>query len=163
MMGRQISDPEGLETGGTMKGMELLPVATELRREKIRRQVCGTIDQIKGAFEALSGLYFEGYEIHMGKTEPMDEGAVFRSGENENVYGTYVHGIFDSGAVASALVDALAKRKGIIIDGGTEANAGIYTDYKAFKETQYDKLADVVSTHLNMEEVYGMLREVHWQ
>ena len=143
--------------------MEILPVTTELRREKICRQVCGTVDQMKGVFAALSGLYFEGYEIHMGRTEPASDGEAFQSGENENVYGTYVHGIFDNGAIASALVDALAKKKGIIIDGGTEANAGICADYKIFKETQYDKLADVVSAHLNMEEVYGILREAHWQ
>ena len=163
MMGRQISDPEGLETGGTMRGMELLPVTTELQREKVRRQVCGTVDQMKGVFAALSGLCYEGYEIHMGRTEQAFDAAVFQSGENENVYGTYVHGIFDSGAIASALVDVLAKKKGIIIDGRTDAEAGICIDYKAFKETQYDKLADAVSAHLNMEEVYGMLREAHWQ
>ncbi|MDE6214713.1 MAG: cobyric acid synthase [Lachnospiraceae bacterium] len=163
MLGRQISDPEELEAGGTMKGMELLPVATELRREKIRRQVRGTVDQMKGVFAALSGLHFEGYEIHMGRTEQADDGAFFQSKENENVYGTYVHGIFDSGAIVSALVDALAKKKGIIINGRTDGEAGICTDYKAFKETQYDKLADVVSAHLKMEEVYGMLREAHWQ
>ena len=160
-MGRQISDPEGLETGGTMRGMELLPVTTELQREKVRRQVCGTVDQMKGVFAALSGLCYEGYEIHMGRTEQASDAAVFQSGENENVYGTYVHGIFDSGAIASALVDVLAKKKGIIIDGRTDAEAGICIDYKAFKETQYDKLADAVSAHLNMEEVYGMLREAH--
>ena len=118
---------------------------------------------MKGVFAALSGLRFEGYEIHMGRTEQADDGAFFQSEENENVYGTYVHGIFDSGAIASALVDVLAKKKGIIIDGRTDAEAGICIDYKAFKETQYDKLADVVSAHLNREEVYGMLREAHWQ
>ena len=161
MMGRQISDPEGLEAGGIMKGMELLSVTTELRREKVRRQVRGTLHSMKGVLAALSGLCYEGYEIHMGRTEQMSDATVFQSGEKENVYGTYVHGIFDSGAIAFALVDALAKKKGIIIDGGTDAEAGICADYKTFKEMQYDKLADVVSAHLNMEEVYGMLREAH--
>ena len=149
MMGRQISDPEGLEAGGTMRGMELLPVTTELRREKVRRQVRGTMHQMKGIFAALSGLRFEGYEIHMGRTEQAPDAVVFQSG--------------DSGAMASAIVDALAKKKGIVIDDRTDAEAGICADYKAFKETQYDKLADVVSAHLNMEEVYGMLREAHWE
>ncbi len=38
MLGEEISDPQGLETGGTMRGMGLLPVVTRLGKEKVRRQ-----------------------------------------------------------------------------------------------------------------------------
>ena len=34
-------------------------------------------------------------------------------------------------------------------------------DYHAFKERQYDQLADTLREYLNMEEIYGMLREAH--
>ena len=36
-------------------------------------------------------------------------------------------------------------------------------DYQSFKETQYDKLADTLRKHLNMEEIYGMLREARME
>ena len=42
---------------------------------------------------------------------------------------------------------------------GTEN--GNCMDYRDYKEKQYDKLADILSKYLNMEEIYGMLREAH--
>ncbi|MCM1303948.1 MAG: cobyric acid synthase [Lachnospiraceae bacterium] len=177
MMGEEISDPEGLEMGGTMRGMELLPIATQLQSEKIRRQVRGTINEVKGFFSVLSGLEFEGYEIHMGQSVGSQSGWTnFResghlpgsepivsaadggmAGSNSNICGTYIHGIFDKGTVASALVRALAERKGIAPADGTGTE--ICMDYRDFKEKQYDKLADALSQYLDMEEIYGMLRE----
>ena len=72
-----------------------------------------------------------------------------------DIYGTYVHGIFDKGCIATAVVKALAKKKGIWI------GEGAFEDYRSFKEKQYDKLAETLRQYLNMEEIYGMLREAH--
>lgn len=154
MLGDEISDPEGMEMGGTMKGMGLLPVSTRLYCEKVRRQVHGTISQMEGIFSTLTGLDFEGYEIHMGSSGER-EGA-FVTGENKNVYGTYVHGIFDKGMTASALVKALAGKKGVPLSG---IGNGSCIDYRDYKEKQYDKLADILSEYLDREKIYGMLRE----
>lgn len=155
MMGKQISDPEGLEAEGTIKGMELLPIMTELKGEKVRRQVQGTLNQMKGVFSVLSGLAYDGYEIHMGENIGECQEQPFIMGRTKNVYGTYIHGIFDKAAIASALVGALAKNKGISIE--TED----CMDYRDYKDKQYDRLADILSEHLNMEEIYGILREAH--
>ena len=161
MLGRQIMDPDCLETGGVMEGMGLLPIVTQLCPQKVRRQVHGTVEMVKGIFSVLSGLSFEGYEIHMGESwlcenqQRKKENTIFMAGNNGNVYGTYIHGIFDQGGMASALIKALAQRKGI------DMEQGICMDYRAYKETQYDKLADLLSEYLDMEEVYGMLREAH--
>ena len=81
MMGNEISDPEGLENKGTMKGMGLLPVATQLQHEKHRCQIQGIINKIEGIFSVLSGLPFYGYEIHMGKT--MDISQISENTGNE--------------------------------------------------------------------------------
>ena len=48
---------------------------------------------------------------------------------------------------------ALVENKGLSIES--------CIDYKDFKEKQYDKLADTLSEYLNMEEIYGILREAH--
>ncbi|MCM1183697.1 MAG: cobyric acid synthase [Roseburia sp.] len=156
MLGERIDDSEGLESGGAVQGMGLLPVTTCLRREKVRRQVCGRINRTEGIFSALAGLSYEGYELHMGVSADRAENladAPLHIGENRNVCGTYIHGIFDKGAAARALAAALAERKGLAL--GKEP----CMDYRDFKERQYDKLADVLSEYLNMEEIYGMLRE----
>ncbi|MBD5445146.1 MAG: cobyric acid synthase [Lachnospiraceae bacterium] len=160
MMGREIFDPEEVEMGGSIEGMNLLPVVTTLQREKVRRQVHGTVNELEGIFSVLSGLKFNGYEIHMGASVKKNSRRgeteeVFITGSNKNVYGTYVHGMFDKAAIASALVGALARKKGIAIEN--EA----CVDYSDFKQKQYDKLADILYEYLNMEDIYGMLREAN--
>ena len=166
MLGEQIADPSGVEGGGALRGMELLPVVTELGEEKVRCQMEGKLPELDGIFSNLSELEFAGYEIHMGKTDFSESGKeieirndalhekkIIISGRNKNVYGTYVHGIFDKGCIATAIVQALGKKKGILI------GEGAFEDYRSFKEKQYDKLADTLREYLNMEEIYGMLRE----
>ena len=182
MLGQTISDPYQVESGGSMKGMGLLPAATELKQEKTRTQVTGTFGEISGALSGLSGKSVRGYEIHMGSTgyggsiadsenvrQPEsrsdEKGYVCRI-QNEadgsvkydgifsgNVYGTYVHGIFDEGTLAETLVGILAARKGVALDTGQMIS------YGQFKQMQYDKLADGVRKSMDMEAVYAMLRE----
>ena len=65
MLGTSISDPENIEEGGEIKGLGLLNIQTVLKSEKTRTQKTGKIDPIGGFFKVLSGLYFEGYEIHV--------------------------------------------------------------------------------------------------
>ncbi len=59
MLGNRISDPDGVEEGGNLRGMELLPVSTTLCREKKRRQTEGRINELKGIFSGLSGCLFQ--------------------------------------------------------------------------------------------------------
>ena len=86
------------------------------------------------------------------KQRPVNK-VVVQSEKYENVYGSYVHGIFDQAEIANAILRALAQKKGITIGEGE------LLDYQAFKEKQYDELADTLREYLNMEEIYGMLRE----
>ena len=159
MLGREIVDSEQVEEGGRMRGMELLPVVTVLQKEKKRCQVSGKIDRLEGIFQSLSGCDFYGYEIHMGETfvqgadGKLVDANVIVSAEHPNVYGSYVHGLFDKGNVAAAVIQALAEKKGIRIkDGKCE-------DYRVFKEKQYDKLADTLRAYLDMEAIYGIFKE----
>ena len=194
MLGETIRDPYQVENGGIMKGMGLLPAATELKQEKTRTQVTGTFGEISGALSGLSGKSVRGYEIHMGSTgysrsnadnrSTADGGSIVDSEcvidpksrgnekcymcriQNEadgsvkydgifsgNVYGTYVHGIFDEGTLAETLVGILAERKGVVLDTGQMIS------YGQFKQMQYDKLADGLRESMDMEAVYAMLRE----
>lgn len=159
MLGYEITDRDCVEEGGTIRGMELLPVATVLKKEKQRRQVQGVLEALPGIFAGLGGMEYEGYEIHMGETEyagayngeNRELPAVL--GGNGNVYGSYVHGLFDRGGIAGAVIKALAQKKGIAVENGA------LMDYREFKETQYDRLADTLRQYLDMEEIYGILRE----
>lgn len=174
MLGMSIADPDNVEEGGAIRGMELLPVETILQKSKMRCQTEGLVDKVEGIFRGISGCEFQGYEIHMGETRYADcsvkdnaivpfssddlkqrpvNKTVVQSEKYENVYGSYVHGIFDQAKIADAILHALAKKKGVALEEGG------MLDYQAFKEKEYDKLADTLREYLNMEEIYGMLRE----
>ena len=165
MLGEQISDPDGVEEGGSIRGMELLPVVTRLQKDKVRCQTKGNINPLTGSLQVLSGMAYEGYEIHMGQTYLIENGVTLEkeidtaviSSKHKNVYGTYIHGIFDKGEITAAVVNMLAEKKGIRMENGE------FEDYQSFKEKQYDKLADTLREYLNMEEIYGMLREAHFE
>ncbi|MDO4293760.1 MAG: cobyric acid synthase [Eubacteriales bacterium] len=152
MLGKRLSDPFGEEEGGELRGMELLDSETVLQREKKRCRIQGRMNGLSGALEGLSGLPYEGYEIHMGSTRGAAEGAV-EADRTGMVYGSYIHGLFDRGETAGRLVSLLAQRKGICLEKDAAE------DYAAFKERQYDLLADTMRKYLDMEDIYGMLRE----
>lgn len=154
MLGQKITDPDGVEGGGCIRGMGLLPVSTVLQKEKVRCQKEGVINELEGIFQALSGCPFWGYEIHMGKTSKSEGGEeCVVMADCGNIYGSYVHGLFDKGSTAAAVIKALADKKGVDIGKGE------FEDYALWKEKQYDKLADTLREYLDMEAIYGMLRE----
>lgn len=167
MLGDTLSDPMGVEAGGSIKGMGLLPMDTVFEAEKTRTRVRGKFQPVSGILEGLSGVELEGYEIHMGVsrlkegaaalTEIADYAGLPRKKTDgaykDNVYGTYVHGVFDKEAVAKAVVAALGKKKGI----DTDEITGV--DFQEFKETQYDILADELRKHLDMKKIYEILEQ----
>ena len=166
MLGETLSDPYGVEAGGTIKGMGLLPMDTVFAKKKTRTRAEGTFKVLDGAFAKLSGTALEGYEIHMGETnlkgeaKPSTEICDSVTGERkadgahfDNVCGTYVHGVFDKEAVAEAIVCIIGEKKGLDVSGMTGM------DFKAFKETQYDILAAELRKHLDMEKIYQILEE----
>lgn len=164
MLGETLSDPYGVEAGGSMKGMGLLPMDTVFDQDKTRTRVTGTFGELSGAYAKLSGVTLEGYEIHMGETSLKGEAqnATIISDEVsgvkkadgaccKNVCGTYVHGVFDREEVAEALIAAIGEKKGIDVSD----MSGV--DFKSFKETQYDILAAELRKHLDMKKIYEIL------
>ena len=71
----------------------------------------------------------------------------------DNVYGSYVHGIFDKEEVAEAVVTSIGKKKGLDVSEMT----GV--DFAEYKEKQYDLLADGLREYLDMEKIYKILEE----
>ena len=153
MLGRHISDPEQVEAAGVTEidGMGLLPLETVFQGEKVQTQTNGTFSGVAGLLSELNGKRYAGYEIHMGRSEEA-RGALFSMG---NVYGSYVHGIFDEQEVANTILKALCTKKGVSFE-----SLGTF-DARAYKERQYDLLADAVRAGLDMPLIYRILnREV---
>ena len=153
MLGTSVRDPLRVEAAGVteIKGMGLLPMDTVFQGEKVQQQTSGVFGEIPGALHSLSGMKYTGYEIHMGRSRQQLAPLVNQG----NVYGSYIHGIFDGAGIAQAVIGDLAARKGI--DPGTLT----VFDPERYKQEQYDKLADAVRGGLDMDFVYKVLnREV---
>jgi adenosylcobyric acid synthase len=158
MLGCTLDDPENVEDGGNMRGMELLPVSTVFEAGKVRTRVDGVIRQLEGCFSSLSGAGLTGYEIHMGRTTLGPEaipfctltGGKLDGAVYQNVFGTYLHGLFD-GELDARIVQMLLNSKGL----GDMLDTVV--DISAYKNSQYDTLADVLRNSLDMKLVYRIL------
>ena len=166
MLGETLSDPHGVEAGGSMRGMGLLPMDTIFAEKKTRTQVTGRFLDLDGDYETLSEVEFTGYEIHMGdsvRRNPAKPCTSVRDGVTGkektegtftgNVCGTYVHGIFDKEETALALIRAAGKKKGVDVS----RMEGV--DFASFKEQQYDILAAELRKHLDIKKIYEILEQ----
>jgi len=152
ILGRSIGDPLGIESHHTtIDALGLLNLTTELKAEKrlVRQQ--GT--------HIASGLEVFGYEIHHGISSSPDHAPVLQfsaggfcgSGSSSLlVWGTYLHGIFDSDAFRRWFLDTARARKGYGKLGRIVAPYNL--------EAAFDRLADTVRTNLDMDKVYQLLK-----
>ncbi len=159
MLGRSLSDPGGVEGGGEMRGMELLPVDTTFEQHKVRTRVHGRVLTLEGLFGSLSGSSISGYEIHMGLTTASSGDAlpfaVLSDNQPDgaacgNVMGSYLHGLFD-GEFGTELIKLLLRRKGLsdAFDAGPS--------FDTHKEQQYDLLAQSLRDNLDMARIYNII------
>ena len=158
MLGKTLRDPDGVEEGGELPGLGLLPADTVFEPRKVRTRVTGRVRSLDGFFAGLSGAALRGYEIHMGTTALSGGAAPFvtlSDGRTDgafcgNVFGSYLHGMFD-GELGLALVRLLLRRKGLpdTFDEGTA--------FDAHKEQQYDLLADSLRSALDFRRIYEIM------
>ena len=150
MLGASLEDPEHVEGGGSMAGMGLLPCTTVFEREKVRTRVGASI-----LAQPFAGAQLDAYEIHMGRTQRCGAAPFCRlqDGREEgavqgNVFGTYLHGLFDTGELTQRLADWLLERKGL-----KKEDVHILS-HAEYKEKQYDLLADTVRRALDIPALY---------
>ena len=148
MLGRRIADPEHVEAAeaGELAGMGLLDFETVFEGEKVQRQTSGVLPRVGGIFSELGGMSYYGYEIHMGRG---GGGVLENSGD---VYGSYIHGLFDADGIADCILRALCRKKGVDFSSLDSQDAAGY------RERQYDILADAVRAGLDIDFVYRVLR-----
>lgn len=164
MLGKKLKDPFGVEHGGEISGIGLLPSVTVFEEAKTRTRVSGTFQEVEGIFSDLTGVRFSGYEIHMGVSSL--EGGKMLSYIREdggcsrgdglscgNIYGSYVHGIFDEEQVAGTIVSALMRKKGL-----SDKEVGAL-DVMAYKNRQYDLLAEGIRKNVNMKMLYDIVEQ----
>lgn len=161
MLGQLISDPQGVEGGGSVEALGYLDIKTVMSREKMTQQVeaVGT----KGSIYKEKEKSLKGYEIHMGEsfyvkgsrplfevtrqgkfTSTVYDGAAAREGR---IWGTYMHGIFDNDHFRFTFLEEMRMEKGMVSGGSSKS-------HEAAKEEGFRKLAQVVRENLDMDKLY---------
>ena len=167
ILGRKISDPEGVESDkGMVDGLGLLDVETVMRHEKQTHLVSAVL--LPAAAKAgigRGGESVSGYEIHMGETRlgsraralmrlslrsgraaDREDGAVSPDGR---VWGTYLHGFFEEDGVRHSLLEGLRRRRGL-----TFSPQGAFFALDA----ELDRLADHLEAHLDIHHLFRHLK-----
>ncbi len=154
MMGTQVLDPDHIEGEIEMlPGLGLLPVTTKMTGEKTTRQSCFTLAP------ANNNELLQGYEIHMGETisngEEIKPLAIMEDGTpegcfiNQKCMGCYLHGILDNPSFTDFILEPFK---------GKAESSQKTEDYTAFKQRQYNLLADHLRKHLDMNLLYNIIR-----
>ena len=157
MLGKNILDPDYLEGEQEQYlGLDLLPIKTILKPEKITRQ-----RQVSAHYPQ-TGLPVDGYEIHQGYTQMISQKtknnqAVYASifddpslgivDSSQSIWGCYLHGIFDNGAWRRAWLNNLRQKRGL-----ASLPTGI-ANYRQQREEMLDSLANLVGEHLDLTPI----------
>lgn len=167
ILGNKLSDPMYTESAVTdIHGLGLLDVDTVFEAEKTTTQVAGQIHA--KSIPSVHEKSISGYEIHMGvstlgeKASPfveitrrLDESVSIMDGaisENGKIFGSYIHGIFDDINFTRTFLNEIRKEKGL------DAVDSKVLSFDEFKETEYDKLAEVVRKNVDMDQIYDIVK-----
>ena len=166
MLGKKILDPLEVESSEKeIEGLGLLDAVTEFVPDKSTRQVRASVISGHGLLSGAGGIELSGYEIHMGQTTYQDGSSAFRITETPqgrtdhadgmlnkegSVMGTYLHGLFHNDEFRHVFLNSLRRRWGL--PEGDENTA-------LEKSDEYDKLAELVRSSLNIPAIYRIMDE----
>ena len=150
MLGQRIDDPEAVEgQAGSSDALGLLDMHTRLTTEKKLSQSSGVL--------LLDNSPISGYEIHAGQSygpalsQPLlqltegNDGAI---SDDEQIIGTYLHGLFEQTAACEALLSW----------AGLSASE-VTTDYHALRDDAINQLADMLESHLDCSTLMQIIEE----
>jgi len=145
MLGRSISDPEGIEgPPGSVPGLGLLDIDTVMTPDK-------TVT-LTEAVHLASGEAAQGYEIHLGQSDGPDrarplfqvrgqgEGAMRADGRG---MGSYLHGLFAADGFRRAFLRGLGAGTGSV-------------SYAQGVDETLDALADHLETHMQVDRLLAL-------
>jgi len=166
MLGREISDPCGVEAGGKTDGLGFLDVVTELTPEKRTVQV--EARPLLAATPADCAV--QGYEIHLGRTrrgnvapcfrilshggsdaaQTMGDGAI---SDDCRTWGTYIHGVFDSPGFRRHWLNQIRRRKGL-----PPLPIAVSENVNQRLSSAMDKWSDHLERHLSFALIFEGLK-----
>jgi adenosylcobyric acid synthase len=161
ILGEEIADPLGVESRGSVPGLGLLPIRTEMQQTKITRLVSATTVPRTLFGQAIPSLRIAGYEIHVGASNTTANASAFAALDTPNgatsdgcvsddsrIFGTYLHGLFDHDEF----------RHGLIVTARAFhrlAPATVLDEWSANRRASLNRLADAVRAALDIPEIFA--------
>ena len=176
ILGNKIIDKNHKESQlDEIEGLGILDIESEfIREEKIVKQSIATFELEKGIkeseiqeiFSKINGEEVTGYELHEGTTNLLSAKPLFKIKEgmgnnNEgkydgayqnNVFGTYFHGIFNNYNLRRELLNHIRKNKGLKVKTDEDP-------YETSVENSLEKLANIVEDTLDMDYIDKLIFE----
>jgi len=157
MMGTHLFDPDRIESSiEEIAGLSFIQATTTMEHEKVtRRSIYPTLSS--SIFEV--GLEVDGYEIHAGRTnfekeypllfQPSNGDCPYSLGlltEDGNIIGTYLHGFLDNDPIRDGFLNYVRSKRNL-------PQPKEKFNYREFRSRQLDRLADLVTQSIDMNEV----------
>ena len=165
MLGLEVGDSGGLEGGGQISGLGLLPIRTTLIDEKVTNPTVAQLISPQLFGQEMTCDRARGYEIHLGVTEyqsaaqPLlqtkrDNGLSTIDGAtsvNGRIIGTYLHGFFDDDEFRHAFLRAARAACKL-------APPLAFANFRAEREARFDRLAAHVRNAIDLDTILGWLK-----
>lgn len=145
MLGEHLADPQGVAgDAGEEPGLGLLPVTTEFRAPKI----------VQAVEAECEGRRWTAYEIHAGRTTPRVPGEPLQTVRDShgprpegvrrgNVWGTYLHGWFESPEL----------RRRVAAAAGIAAHGAHPVPWAEKRQSIYREMAAHFAAHVNLDSI----------
>lgn len=155
ILGERVLDPYGIE--GDIKelaGLGLLDIETIMEKEKTTIQYSGKLVDCQGLLSGLDGIEIKGYEIHQGVTNSFEKKVTEDDRTvavvKENIFGTYIHGIFDNKEFTDMILNKIRKQKGL------EEKIS-QMSFQEYRMQELNKLETILRENIDMDKIYKIL------
>lgn len=156
ILGKELCDKEGVEGNPrTVKGVGLFNMTTVFSEGKTTTQYRGKLKNTEGILQGMDGCEIFGYEIHQGisfsETEnSLTDDKFIKAIVKENIFGTYIHGIFENNCITERILNIVREKKGMSYKFLKES-------YEEYREKQFDKLEKIMRENIDIEKIYEII------
>jgi adenosylcobyric acid synthase len=177
MLGKKIYDPSGIESSyKEIDGFGLLDIETTIERTKITAQVEARLINSSKLFNIVQDSSnhemdnLKGYEIHMGRTtgdiglfrikrlSPSSHSSLvtyhpsqlLNGSRKGNVWGTYIHGIFDNDRFRGYIINSLRMKRGL-------KPKESLMNYAQLKDDALNKWAGILKERIDMRFIRNLI------
>lgn len=165
MLGEEIEDLYSIENkGAKFKGLNLIPLKTTYTFVNKTTIAKGNICNMDNILKPLSDSKIYGYEVINGDSDMLEGAEAFMvdklnnviglSNKEGNVFGTFMHGVFESKEFRRGLLKILKERHGVVTSNKNLEEQS----FKEYKEKRFDEFYKIFSENIDLDKLGKILK-----